>query len=785
MSCHIAYQQPRYQVHYSKHDSPFKSFVAIDAFAATSTLHLANGLSRTVNKSPSPPTSPTPYALPNASGASPAYVRRPPVQLSANAQKARRKKTTSSAAAAAAAANAAMNTPQTTGSGTAAHGASGVTVHATSGAAFFPPAPTPTASPAPAAAGAGTAANVAHLFRQTKFASPDANHKEATADDAPKTMLSHEVASILMTGSKRQRFLPYLPNTNTFTRRAITPPAHANRMVVLGSSAPTMSYLAFAITNQGSEGQKAAFAVHQENRRRRTTDNEFPQGDELVKAWLRGSTAETQADAKENSHQLVCTTTAVSKFSTAVHPRMTPMRVAERVFEAVKATQSEDLMRIFLASFPKVDLHLHAGGVAHPDKLIKRAGEVGAYFDPTDFLFYPDAKHGRILAADLQKPEHKDKLATLKDLMSMAGCPEGANKGHVHFFNAFKYINSILRLLPLKEQVSEVVQYCRSENIIYAEPMLDFPLGDLPDGFEKGFDQRTLPQSFELLQTSGWLKKYVAKQWAELKKINEEVSKELALESITHTQGKTTLGFLVEVMNDIPKARFFAFIAAGWALEQHSQEAEDGCRGMISGIGVCGPEHEQVAIDNTDAQLAILDALHGNFPNPHLAMHGGELSADLVPSQVMTNRLKNIIVKGHANRIGHAVSIANEADAELVLDLMRQRKVMIEACFSSTKNILGKPHPAGIYRLADVPVTFASDDPGVNNRKLTDQITKWIPALNLKLSDLRKITQDSIIHAGQPDDRKARLWKKLDSEFNQFAQKVFHRVATYLMSPLS
>ena len=85
----------------------------------------------------------------------------------------------------------------------------------------------------------------------------------------------------------------------------------------------------------------------------------------------------------------------------------------------------------------------------------------------------------------------------------------------------------------------------------------------------------------------------------------------------------------------------------------------------------------------------MLDYLHGIYPKVHISLHAGELAMGLVPPEGLSFHIRHSIELGHAERIGHGVTVMNEHNAVPLLQEMAKRKILVEICLTSNDMILG------------------------------------------------------------------------------------------------
>ena len=166
-----------------------------------------------------------------------------------------------------------------------------------------------------------------------------------------------------------------------------------------------------------------------------------------------------------------------------------------------------------------------------------------------------------------------------------------------------------------------------------------------------------------------------------------------------------TIRYLYQVLRGLPKEQVYAQILLGFELAQADPR--------FVGLNLVMPEDWYVPMRDFDLHMKMLDYLHGIYPKVHISLHAGELAMGLVPPEGLSFHVRESIEKGHAERIGHGVSVMNEHDATGLLQEMARRKVLVEICLTSNDLILGvrgEEHPLPAYLRYGVPVALATDD---------------------------------------------------------------------------
>jgi adenosine deaminase len=160
--------------------------------------------------------------------------------------------------------------------------------------------------------------------------------------------------------------------------------------------------------------------------------------------------------------------------------------------------------------------------------------------------------------------------------------------------------------------------------------------------------------------------------------------------------------------------------------------------------------------------MQMVDYAKHLYPNVHITLHAGELASGLVPPEDLRYHIRQAIEIGHAERIGHGVSIMYENDPIGLLNLMRQRHIAVEINLTSNDVILGvkgKDHPFPIYRKYGVPVAISTDDEGVSRTHLTQEYQRATLTYGLSYADLKEIVRNSLEYAFIPG---ASFWSSAD-----------------------
>ncbi len=136
------------------------------------------------------------------------------------------------------------------------------------------------------------------------------------------------------------------------------------------------------------------------------------------------------------------------------------------------------------------------------------------------------------------------------------------------------------------------------------------------------------------------------------------------------------------------------------------------------------------------------------------------------------NNVQIAIEQYGARRIGHAYRIADRQD---IMDLVRDRKVHIESCPTSSVETGGwrksdwKEHPASSFRKHGISLSLSSDDPAVFNTSLTWQYRIALKKMGWQKDEIIQMLEEAIQACFLDDEGKDNLrmqvqeWKVHDN----------------------
>jgi len=211
-----------------------------------------------------------------------------------------------------------------------------------------------------------------------------------------------------------------------------------------------------------------------------------------------------------------------------------------------------------------------------------------------------------------------------------------------------------------------------------------------------------------------------------------------------------TVRYLYQVLRGLTHEIVFAQIVLGFELASSDPR--------FVGLNLVMPEDWYVPIHDFNEHMAMIDYLHGVYPKVHITLHAEELATRLVPPEDLAFHIRASVEKGHAERIGHGVSVMSEKDPIGLLHEMVERNVLVEIALTSNDMILGvsgDDHPLPIYMKYGVPVALATDDEGVSRSDMTHEYLRAVESYHLSYADLKRMARQSLEHSFLPGES---LW---------------------------
>jgi adenosine deaminase len=409
-------------------------------------------------------------------------------------------------------------------------------------------------------------------------------------------------------------------------------------------------------------------------------------------------------------------------------------RAAARKLEELR--ESPLLLRRFLAAMPKGgDLHNHLSGAVYAESYLRWAVDDGLCIDRSKLeIATPPCVEADGLIPAKTAVLDSTLYSRIVDAMSMRNYKPATENGHDRFFATFGRYRAVGRV-RLPDMLADVVGREARDNVDYLEVMASLDAGaarriPLPEG-------ATIEEMYTALDA--FVPGIVAQARKLIDTTEAGMKKTLRCDTAEAQPGcGTTVRYIFEIHRGYPRTQVFAEMVVGMALATADSR--------VVALNPVMPEDGWTSMNDFDEQMAMLRFLRPKYPKVHLTTHAGELARGLVPPEDLRNIRDSVLTAG-AERIGHGVDVAHETDAIELLRTMASRQVAVEICLTSNDLILGitgRHHPLRLYLEHDVPVVFATDDPGVSRGDLTTEFQRAVEEHGLDYATLKRAARNSL-----------------------------------------
>ncbi len=395
--------------------------------------------------------------------------------------------------------------------------------------------------------------------------------------------------------------------------------------------------------------------------------------------------------------------------------------------------------QIFLKQFPKGgDLHFHLDGSVSPEALLK--------LNPSSCinqqtLFVEKSKQCPYLTAK-ELPDHPSDYESVVEAWSMKNFLGHTESAHDHIFNAFPKFHFLF--VPKQAEALSLLRLEASEqNITYLEPMIS-PDNDQAIEFAKLIEhEQSLEKAIDTLLAN---KAFIQHNRQSVKNASLLLERSNHLLSCPKGRGcDVKIGFQYYILRELPLPQVIAEATAAFQTASEST--------LILGINLVMPEDGIIALRDYQKHMALIGALHKRFPKVNIALHAGELEPNAVSPEEITFHIRDAIMQGKANRIGHGTSIAYENKAEKTLAYMRRHNIPVEINLSSNEailNVAGRMHPISLYLSKKVPVVISTDDEGILRTTLTREYFLASERYQLSYQTLKNLSRNSLTYSFLP-----------------------------------
>src|ERR1700693_3575682 len=450
---------------------------------------------------------------------------------------------------------------------------------------------------------------------------------------------------------------------------------------------------------------------------------------------------------------------------------------AARYLDSVR--KQPPLLLAFERDLPKGgDLHNHLDGAIYAEDLVDFASDGGLCVDRTSsrLIAPPCDSCETYTAKPAARCSYGDHVLynQMIDAWSMRNWRPGDESGHDHFFASFEKFG-LASHTHVADAIAAATNRAGMDHLQYVEFMHTADAG------------AAARLAAKVEWTSDFAKMRQALLNSGIKDVASETSKRLAADDARAKEilqcatpdaapgCNVTVRYLYQVLRGLQHQIVFAQILLGFELASSDPR--------FVGLNLVMPEDWYVPIHDFNEHMAMMDYLHGVYPKVHIALHAGELAMGLVPPEDLRFHIRASVERGHAERIGHGVSVMNEKDPIRLLHEMAQRNVLVEIALTSNDMILGvsgDDHPLPVYLKYGVPVAISTDDEGVARSDMTHEYLSAVEGYRLAYTDLKRMTRQSLEHSFLPGQS---LWAETKVAFRPVAACAADSIAKENPSP--
>ena len=389
------------------------------------------------------------------------------------------------------------------------------------------------------------------------------------------------------------------------------------------------------------------------------------------------------------------------------------------------------------------ELHYHLAGGPSPEVMLSLAASHGHYcLDPNSLAVTQDKDCHGVAIADLTKQSnlyHKViKTWSMEDFVN-----SNAENGHDHFFSTFmKFMPIVFAFRP--QLLADTMRRAAEQHENYLEIM------DIPDNAQSRTfgDLLAHSPSYEkkrilLLQNKAFQKNIQYTISTTDTMISQAYQELDCHQPSPHPACNIKVKVLYYVLREQPLDNLFAQALNAFAAANQSQ-------GNLVGVNLVQPEGGAISLRDYQQQMLIFNYLHHVYPKVHIALHAGELTEERAPHQDLTNHIRQALLVGKAERIGHGSDITYEKNANHTAQYMAKHHIPVEINLSSNEavlNIYGQQIPLAYYLDHQVPVILSTDDEGILRTDLTTQYLKAILEHNLSYNTMKQLNRNTLTYA--------------------------------------
>lgn len=431
-------------------------------------------------------------------------------------------------------------------------------------------------------------------------------------------------------------------------------------------------------------------------------------------------------------------------------------------------------LTLFFSQMPKGgDLHHHYSGAIYAETYVDFLDKQG--FCVNKHTYRVETDKAAIEAERAKAPTARNCLstaevyaddATYRELLQRWSSKDFANHGALQpppdrqFFQTFGYFGPVSNA-NFHEGLVEIKNRAVQENVSYIETMFKMS----PFVVNKEFDEQAWKNAdrdaaFDA-QMRAWMNALDADEGFNAKVADFVAKIDEAAAGID--DDNFTMRYQTYVLRLLNPSQVFSSMLAGF------KSASKG--GKIVGVNIVGQESNMVSMRDYTLHMKMFRFLKSVYPDVKIALHAGELALGDVPPEQLEFHIDQALNIAGAQRIGHGIDLAHEANAPAIMKAMREKDIPVEINLTSNafiNGVKGEDHPVTLYRKYGVPYVISTDDAGVTRHNLANEYVLFASRYKPSYAELKKASYNSIRYSFLAAADKTRLTRQLDTRFAKF-----------------
>jgi adenosine deaminase len=466
---------------------------------------------------------------------------------------------------------------------------------------------------------------------------------------------------------------------------------------------------------------------------------------------------------------------AIAGSAQAASPQANEAATA-RHYAALVAGQDPKLagLTMFFSQMPKGgDLHHHYSGALYAEQYVDFLDKQGYCVNSRTYRIETSKA---VIEAERAKPAAERSCLsssevyaddqTYRELLQRWSSKDFKNHGALQpppdrqFFQTFGYFGPVSNA-NFREGLQELKQRAIRENVSYIETMFKLaPFIQNADFDAKAWRVGADDAAFGA-QMRSWMTA-LDQDPAFTRSIADYVAK--IKDAATGIDDDSfTMRYQAYVLRLLAPSQVFSSMVAGFKAASQSE--------LVVGVNIVGQESNAVSMRDYTLHMKMFQFLKSVYPNVKVALHAGELALGDVPPEGLQFHIDQALVLGHADRIGHGIDLAHEANVIGIMKKMREDDIPVEINLTSNafiNGVQGENHPVTLYRRYGVPYVISTDDAGVTRHNLANEYVLFASRYKPDYAELKKASYNSLRYSFLPQKEKQRLVRQLDQRFARF-----------------